>query len=277
MRFRWLALFPLLFAAAFCAAAWWLLGGEALAPFNYWQRILTRVLGIAGCAAAVSCFERGDHLRRAWLWLAAGTVVILIRDLLRLVPEFQPASASLAAQAVVSALGVGSNLCQLTGVWMLSRSWKMASITLPGGRSGFLGVGAVTAALAVLVAGPGALESGRALAGGDLGALVLFVSAVVDIVALCLVAPLLLTAVSLRGGLFVWPWALVTASRLSWLLYDAAVAAEPLRSGFPLSDVFRGLGMNYLFAAGLAQLLVVRQVRRAAVRPAPGLSGTPAY
>lgn len=106
----------------------------------------------------------------------------------------------------MSALGVGSNLCQLTGVWMLSRSWKMASIVLPGGRSGFLAVGAVTAALAVLVAGPGAVESGRALAGGDLRSLVLFVSAVVDIIALCLVAPLLLTAVSLRGGLFVWPW-----------------------------------------------------------------------
>ena len=89
--------------------------------------------------------------------------------------------------------------------------------------------------------------------------------AVVDILGLCLVAPLLLTAVSLRSGLFVWPWALITAGRIAWLLYDAAVAVEagPPPLGFPLSEVFRGLGMNYLFAAGLAQLLVIRQVRRA--------------
>lgn len=272
MRFRWLALFPLLFAAAFFAVAWWLLGSEALAPFNYWQRILTRILGIAGCAAAVSAFERGDHLRRAWLWLAAGAAAILVRDLLRLMPAFDPESDVLAAQAVVSALGVLSNLCQLVGVWMLARSWKMAAISLPGGRSGALAVAGMTAALAVAVAGPAALESGRAVAAGDVGSLVLLVSAVVDVVSLCLVAPLLLTAVSLRAGLFVWPWALITASRLSWLLYDAAVALEPgpLPAGFPLSDVFRGLGMNYLFAAGLAQLLVVRQVRRASVRPASG-------
>ena len=47
MRFRWLALFPLLYAAAFIAGAAWLLGGEGLAPFVYWQRILVRVLGSA--------------------------------------------------------------------------------------------------------------------------------------------------------------------------------------------------------------------------------------
>ena len=50
MRFRWLAVFPLLYAAVFIAVAWWLRGGEALAPFTTGQRLLVRLLAIAGRA-----------------------------------------------------------------------------------------------------------------------------------------------------------------------------------------------------------------------------------
>src|ERR1700760_1914497 len=136
MRFRSLAAFPLLYAALFLAVSWSLQGGEILAPFTFWQRILVRVLAVAGCLAAVSCFERGDHLRSAWLWLGVGTIVILARDLLRLFPAFAPQGTDPKAQLVVTALGILSNLALLGGIWMLSRSWKMAAIVLPGGRSG---------------------------------------------------------------------------------------------------------------------------------------------
>lgn len=124
-------------------------------------------------------------------------------------------------------------------------------------------VALIAAALAAAVAGPGAYKSALAVAHGDGGSLIVLVSAVVDILSLCLISPLLLTAVSLRGGLFSWPWGLITASRLSWLLYDAAVSFAPA-GRIPLDDLCRGLGQNYLFAAGVAQLLVVRQVRRRA-------------
>jgi hypothetical protein len=88
----------------------------------------------------------------------------------------------------------------------------------------------------------------------------------VDIVTLCLITPLLLTAVALRGGSFSWPWGLLTASRLAWLLYDASEAfgASLGPAGFPLPELFRGLGENFLCAAGLAQFLVIRHVRRMA-------------
>lgn len=267
MRFRWLAVFPLFYAAVFVAVA--LNAGEALGPFVSGQRILVRILAIAGCFAAVSVFGRGDHLRRAWLSLGAGTVVILIRDVLRLLPPFQPASAGLREQVILSSLGILSNVALLTGVWLLARSWRMASIMLPGGRSGAVATGVITAVLAIAVAGPGALESALEVSNGNWNSLVLLVSAVVDILSLCLIAPLLLTAVSLRGALFSWPWGLVTASQLSWLFYDAAAALDPglVPAGLPLPDVFRGLAGNYLFVAGLTQFLVVRQVRRATVEP----------
>lgn len=276
MRLRWLPLFPLLYAAVFLALAWSLQESEALAPYLFWQRILARVLAIVGCFAAVSCFEAGDHLRRAWFWLGAGTVVILIRDLLRLAPAFNPQSAGPEAQALVTGLGILSNLALLAGIWMLARSWKMAAITLPGGRSGVGAVAVGTAALALLVVGPGALQHLETLLQGDWSVLVLVVSAVVDIITLCLITPLLLTAVSMRGGLFSWPWALVTASQFSWLLYDAAAGLEPglLPAGLPLAELCRGLACNYLFVAGMAQYLVIRQVRRAAT-PLPAAEPAP--
>ena len=273
MGYRWLALLPLLFAAVFAAIASALAGTEALGPFAYWQRILVRVVAVAGCFAAMSAFQRGDHLRRAWLCLGAGTVAILMRDLLRLLPDFQPATVAPGPQVILSALGILANLALLAGVWLLAHSWRMAAIALPGGRSGVIAVGVVAAAVAIAVAGPAALDAARRLVGGDWSSLVLLVSAVVDILSLSLIAPLLLTALALRGSLFSWPWALLTASQIAWVLYDGAAALSAGPGGFPLPDLFRGLAENFLGVAGLTQLLAVRQVRRAAVGPAAGVAG----
>jgi hypothetical protein len=59
---------------------------------------------------------------------------------------------------------------------------------------------------------------------------------------------------------------LVTASQVCWLLYDAAGTLAPAVApgGFPVAEVFRGMAETYLFAAGVAQFLVIRHVRRAA-------------
>ena len=131
----------------------------------------------------------------------------------------------------------------------------------------------IAALLALGVAGPSAYYHGRTLLEGDWSGLILLVSAIVDILSLCLLAPLLLTAMALRGGLFGWPWALITASILSWLFYDAAASpwffqfygldpAMILPTAIPLAEVFRGLGLNYHGVAGFAQRLAVRQLRR---------------
>jgi hypothetical protein len=267
MRFRGLALFPFLYAAVGVAVASGL-SDPSLGSFISGQRILARILAVAGCLAAVSAFERGDHLRSAWTWLAASKVVILIRDVLRLVPGFRPSSSGPQAQMVLGGLVLLANLALLIGIVKLARSWKMAAITMPGGRFGQVAVAVATAGIAIAVAGPSVLQSVRALAGGDWAALGLLISAVADIITLSLITPLLLTAVALRGGLFSWAWALVTASELSWLIYDAvSIWAPTTLGGVPLPELFRGIAENFLCVAGLAQLLVVRQVRSSAARP----------
>jgi hypothetical protein len=257
MRLRWLALYPVVYAALFLAVAG-SLEGPAQDGFVAWQRIALRVLAIAGCYAATSVYEPGDRLRRAWLWLGIGTVIILARDVLRLLPRFWPNPDS-EAETILTALGILSNLALLAGIWMLARAWKLVTLERPGGRAGMAAIIVATAVAALLIAGPGALQSLREVTGGHRDYLVILVSALVDIVSLCLITPLLLTAVALRGGLFFWPWALITASRFAWVFYDAAALAP--ETGLPLADLFRGLAQNYVGVAGLAQLLVVLHVR----------------
>jgi len=264
MRYRWLAVFPIAYAVVFVVVSAALGEGETLGVFVRGQLLLVRVLAIFGCIAAARAFSRGDHLRTAWLWLAAATVIVLARDLLRLPPFSLPPSSAGGAGWLIAGLGVASNLALLFGVWLLARAWKVAGIPLPGGRGGAIAVAVAAAVLALVVAGPGALEHG-ARAGADISSVPLFTSAVVDILALCLLAPLLLTAIALRGGAVAWPWALVTASIFCWLLYDAAALTPFLAPDwFPLADVFRGLAENYLFAAGVAQRFVVERVSREA-------------
>lgn len=271
MRFRWLAGFPLLYALAFLLIAGYLLDSSALQPFLAGQRLLVRLLSLAGCSIAVSAFERGDHLRKAWLVIAVSTFLLLLRDWLQLFPPpgFPAPATHAGSQALIIVLVVISNFLLLYGTWELARSWKMAAIALPGGRMAVVGVTLVTAALALALAGPGALQNAHRLVEGNWRVLGIFVSAVVDILSLCLISPLLFTALALRGGLFSWPWALLAANLVSWLLFDTALAFSPLvaPSWSPLFEVFRGMAMNFLAAAGLAQWLVIRQVHRRVADP----------
>lgn len=272
MRFRGLVIFPLLYAVVFVVIAVWA-GADNLHPFVLGQKVLVRLLAIVGCYWAVSVFERGDHLRRAWHWLALAAILVLVRDLIVL-PSRLAGSTQLSEEPVlrmvVLGLGVASNVGLFAGVWLLARSWKVAALQLPGGRSRMIVVTVIAAALALAVAGPGAFKNVQSVIAGDFAALIMAVSAVVDILSLCLLAPLLMTAIALRGGHFFWPWALLTASLLSWLLYDAGAAVEGLDrvkeaiGAFPLAEVFRGLALNLQFAAGLAQFMVIRRVRQEA-------------
>lgn len=265
MRFRSLALFPLVYAVVVSVVALVLVSGgeeETLRQLLKVQLVLVRVLAIGGCLAAVSAFSPGDHLRRAWLWLMVSSVAVLVRDLIVVLPWGLADLLGSRETLVLRSLAVVSNVALLGGVWLLARSSKVASISLPGGRRGVILVTVLAAVLALTVAGPGAVRHARELGTGDWSSIILLVSAVVDILSLCLLAPLLLTAVALRGGVLAWPWSLVTASMASWLLYDAAAAFGPLLAlgAFPLAELFRGLAENYLFAAGVAQRLAVREI-----------------
>jgi hypothetical protein len=275
--FRLLAVLPLAWAAAFLAGDVALHGTPAYAPFLRTEIELAKVLTLVGSWAAAAAFARGDYQRRAWVLVGLCMAFLLLRDL-----TLAPAVAGTLREPDLSAtrgvLVVVANVSQVVGTWMLARTWKVAELALPGSRRGQLAVRAGTIALSLAVAGPAVVRDGSRVLDGQLAALPGVASALGDVISLCLIAPLLLTAVALRGGLFAWTWTLLSVSYLAWLLYDAfALLAAPAGFGAHVArtggELFRALGCLYGFSAGLAQRRTVQQLRGRGGRSRAPLAG----
>ena len=98
----------------------------------------------------------------------------------------------------------------------------------------------------------------RALVAGDVSAVVPLSSDVADALVIVLLAPLARTALALRGGVLLWPWAFLTANGLLWLVFDAtygglSVAHVDAARAHVLLESLRTLATLYGFAAGFAQ------------------------
>jgi hypothetical protein len=265
MRFRALALFPLLWGAAFLAASALLEGQPGHGPFVRVEIETVKVLTLVGSWAAAAAFDRGDYLRRAWFLIGLCMALLLLRDVTLFVP--MPAAIGLdGVLALRGALVVAANLSQIAGTWMLARAWRIADLSLSVTAHGRRAVLAVTVLLAAIFGAPGLWTNGIRVAGGDLGSVAGVASALGDTVSLVLIGPLLLTALALRGGTLGQVWALLAASYLCWLFYDAALVLAPMAglgaSGVRIaSELFRALGCTLGFSAGIAQRAAVLDLR----------------
>ena len=258
-RFRWLIVVPLLWGGVFLVLALFLRGSGAYEVFMRTELELATSVALLGGLAAAFAFDRGEYLRRAWLFVAAA--IVLAWSTAYLSPlgfEAMGETPLLVLRAVLVSAG---NLSMIVGVYMLARTWKVAGLTLPGRALGKVAVVAATILLAFGLAGPGIVTFGGRLLGGDLTAAAGAASAFGDMVTLILIGPLLLTALALRGGLFVWPWALLTTSCVAWLFYDSfytigpmlGLSQEAARIGY---ETCRALGCTFGAAAGLAQRFI---------------------
>jgi hypothetical protein len=260
-RLKGLALFPILFAVGFVALAI-ALEGPARTQFVVGQKILVRALAIVGCVMAARVFQAGDRLRAAWVWFAFSTFVFLSRDLMRLTDYFGPQGPGATSSYFSISVLVG-NAALIVGSYLLAKSWRVASAMGASDRRREIVVTLLAVVLALAVAGPAAFDAWNDLQKGDRAAMTNLASALGDIVSLALVAPIVLTAIHMRHGALVWPWALLAASRIAWLFYDAATLVGPTWTpGFPLHEVFRGLGETFLFSAGCAQAWVLENLRK---------------
>jgi hypothetical protein len=264
-RFQALALLPLLWAAAFLGLDALLYGGPTYAAFLRAEVETAKALTLIGSWAAALAFERGAYQRKAWFLIGACMALLLTRDFVTLTPLFR----GLDARALALAAGVlvaAANVSQVIGTWMLARTWKVAQLALPGSRGAQWLTVAAVGLLAAAFAGPGVLRSGGPLLRGDLSVAAGVFSSLGDMISLWLIAPLLLTALALRGGLFGWPFSLLTASYVAWLGYDAlgvlgpdlGLGAHATRTG---AELMRALGCLLGFSAGMAQRHVVRSMR----------------
>ena len=222
-----------------------------------------KALGFVGCVLAASAFERGDYLRRAWGLHALCFGLLLLRDALFLLFVSDAKLFGLPYAAVQAALVLVANGGAVIGTFMIARAWQVAGIELPFSRLMRGGLIGGAAALSLAITASATLADLERLSGGDVGALVGLASDLGDILSMTLLAPVLLTALALRGGRLTWPWALLTASLFAWLLYDANAAFGHLTlsaSGQRLTgEIWRALACGYAFAAGVAQRWVLTE------------------
>jgi hypothetical protein len=263
VKFRTLVAVPFAWALVFIVADLLISGSSGYRVFLRTEIELVKGLALVGCLAAAFSFGRGEYLRRAWLFMGGCMLFLLLRDLTML-PAIEAALGSI--DLLRGVLVVLANISVVVGIFMLARAWRVAGLTLPGTKGQRWAALLIAVLLAVSLGGPGVVNNFIKLLGGDPAALTGMAMALGDIISLILIAPVLFTAIALRGGLFGWPWWLLTASLLSWLLYDGVLEMGPnLGAGEQtvrtVSEMFRALACMFEFSAGLAQRYIVRRTK----------------
>jgi hypothetical protein len=154
---------------------------------------------------------------------------------------------------------IAANATAVVGTGMLARAWSVAGLDDAGVRGKRAALFAATLAAALLVEGWPLIEHTHRLLAGDLGALVELASDVGDAICFALVVPVLQTALAMRGGALLWPWALLTLGGLCWILYDVVYGATFARHVVDVTGLrvgaesLRTLGTTFTAIAGLAQ------------------------
>jgi hypothetical protein len=229
---------------------------------------IVKLLGLAGCASAALAFERGDYMRRAWALNGACFALLVLRDL---TIYFPPHLASIVA--LRGLLVTLANLSSVLGTWRMASALSAAGLGFPGDPRRRAGVMAAAVVCALAITGvPLALDV-KSLLGGDAGAIVAIASDAGDVLSLCFLAPMLLTALAMRGGLLRWPWGLLAGGLFAWLFYDATAPLAQFVAIAPSTlslarEVLRTLACTFVFSAAIAHRLVVNWVPSRASRPA---------
>lgn len=262
MKFRVLSAFPALFVAIVFLALHFAQSSPAYASLLKGEITLVKLAAVIGCLSAARALERGEHLRRAWFLLAFGTGLFLVRDAVGELGPASPALLGIPAAEVRATLLVAANVINVVGVWQMAQTFRLADIELPGSarkRTLILGTAAV---LALLISGPALWTHVLGIGRGVAEAIPDLIANSCDLVSFCFIAPVLLTALAFRGGVLYFPWALLAASQIGWLLFDTM---DILGGRLPLApatvltvtEIFRAIACVCTCAAGLAQRAVV--------------------
>ncbi len=215
-----------------------------------------KVVGLFGCLVGALSFGFHQHLFRGWALVAASYALLVLRDAVIYGHLIVDEGRRIEAGFVLSADVLG-----VLGAWMMARAWYVGGLELPGTRTTRRLVRAVAAAMAVSITLPAVWIHVPQLVTGPPHAIMGLANALADAISISLLAPVLLTALALRGAAIAWPWALLTASLFGWLCYDATFS---LSASHDSSGAFRALGEAFhalacvgCGVAGIAQRLVV--------------------
>jgi hypothetical protein len=185
----------------------------------------------------------------------------LTRDV-TVIPAVGGALAAAHLTVLQGTIVVVANASSVVGAWLLARAWTVSGLEeAPAGPRWALRGAGVAVSLAA-TGWPLWVDASKMFA-GDLAAIPWVGSDLGDTLSFALVAPVLQTAIALRGGALLWPWALLTGGGFCWILYDAGWGfSEVLHvDGDPrvriAIEAMRALACTFIAAAGTAQRAVV--------------------
>jgi hypothetical protein len=217
-----------------------------------------KILALTGCIVAASRYRLSEYVGIAWTLLGVHYGVLLANDLLFGPVVHLPGVVGHKADVLRAVCIIVANAAGGACAIMLARVWRAAGLIFPGSSAWqraavFLGM-----AVALAVVGWGMWRDLQSLVAGDPVAITAVASDLGDLVGFSMIAPLLLVAVAMRGGSLAWPWGLITASYIFWLLYDMTWsfhAQMSLREPTFLSlvELWRCLACGFAASAGLAQ------------------------
>jgi hypothetical protein len=217
-----------------------------------------------GALAAALQFQRGDYLRNAWLVFAFSYSLYFVGDLTLTTGVFSDRSWTPLANGILTIVG---NILAATATWMLARAGRIAGLEPPWSAPVRVAVQVAAISLALVATGGATVTYARQVAGGDMESIRMLASCLGDIFVFSLLAPMLLTALSLRGGVLVWTWTLLTLSGLSWLGVDGAATflptvgvSEPAAQA--TFETLRCVANAFLGTAGLYQRWILRRGAR---------------
>ncbi|MDB4954669.1 MAG: uncharacterized protein JWO36_2238 [Myxococcales bacterium] len=256
-----------LLAATAAAAFVVVLAAAGLAPVDLRWPIVdgmiraSKIVALFGCLIGALSFQRHQHLFRGWSLLAAMYALLVTRDAV-LYRNLVVDVASTSGRWIELAVVLPANVLGVLGFWTMASAWYVGGIALPGTRATRRLVRAAAAAMAVSIMLPAIWVYVPRLSSGSPMAIMGVGDAIADAVSISLIAPVLLTALALRGAAIAWPWALLTASAFGWLCYDATFSISSALDAN--GEAFRALGESFhalacvgAGMAGIAQRLVV--------------------
>jgi hypothetical protein len=215
----------------------------------------------AGVAASRFGWWR-EHIGRAWTLFSLEFLCLLVNYVLRqTAPD---------AGVALNATLVAANLAQIAAYWLMARVLTTAGIAHLISRGTRVALTIAALAVAILLCHVALLAQWEAIRSGHLqpGSLI---SVLADVITFTLVAPLAMSALTLRGGQLSWIFLFLTISVFGWMINTGAPSIATVLGGGP--DALRavrlaGVVIASLFnaaAAAAQSLATIRAMRGARI------------
>jgi hypothetical protein len=234
------------------------------------------VLGAAalGSLVAALAYDPGDYLRRAWTLMGWCFGLLVLNTLLfRSYGHAQVRTLSMGAAFMSGALLVVANVSNALGILRVAGAWRVAGLDLRVLPAVRWGATLTTLAIAIALVGGTLSRSVQNVVAQNWGSLPSIASDLGTLAILAVVAPILLTALALRGGSLGWPWMMLGLSGLGWLFYSASSVLGPVlgvdpATARPFEAALRVFACVSQLSAGLLQASVLAESEQPLPLPA---------